>query len=266
MTLPTDLAPLLTRLSDPDPEVRDTGEGSALEELTELVASGVLDQDLDAVADDLLAMLGSSPVQGRTFAVLVLGSVLERDATSRSLPQDAYQRVLEGVATWWSSEQDLRGWDDDLGWLHALAHGADTVADLGESRWAGAEDVRALLELAAVRVTTPTDVAMVQGEDDRIAYALVRLLARPGVGEDDVDDLVDELATAWRTSDDGPVAAWRHNAVHVARSLLLHLTLGTSHLGDDGEAAGPVEVPVASYAVGRLSGALAEMYPWLGRP
>ncbi|NNG39004.1 DUF2785 domain-containing protein [Flexivirga sp. ID2601S] len=37
----------------------------------------------------------------------------------------------DAVLAWWPAEQDLRGYDEQLGWVHAVAHGADAVGALG---------------------------------------------------------------------------------------------------------------------------------------
>lgn len=260
-TLPADLADLVGRLADPDPEVRDEG---ALGELSDRVGAGDADEHLDALADAAVALLGHPEVQARTFGVLAVGLAVDRDRTARTLSPAAFAEALAAVEGWYADEQDLRGWDDTLGWLHALAHGADTVADLGESRHASPEQVQGLLELLARRVVTPSSYRLEQGEDDRIAYAATRLMALDPIEEADVDVLVGTLATAWREGEPGPVAPWQHAAVQVSRALLVHLLLGVSALDDEGRPAAALTVRHAGYAVRQLEQAIAEMYPWLG--
>jgi hypothetical protein len=92
----------------------------------------------------------------------------------------------EPFAAWWVAEADLRGWDDKLGWLHAVAHGADLAGAFGVSPGLDAADV---LTVIARRVVAPTGYQYAQMEEDRVARAIVRILGRPG--------LTPEAATGW---------------------------------------------------------------------
>ncbi|MGW5030708.1 DUF2785 domain-containing protein [Streptomyces nigra] len=44
------------------------------------------------------------------------------------MSQDATERWCAAFSAWYPQERDTPGWDDSLGWLHAVAHGADAVA------------------------------------------------------------------------------------------------------------------------------------------
>ncbi|MFC9236573.1 DUF2785 domain-containing protein [Streptomyces decoyicus] len=73
--------------------------------------------------------------------------------------------LVRRFPAWYPSERDTRGWDDPLGRLHAVAHGADAAA-----AFAGALPARraALLELCAHRMTAaPADYRYAQLEDAR---------------------------------------------------------------------------------------------------
>lgn len=73
--------------------------------------------------------------KARTFAPLILASAVNRDTATGAGHLDAttVRRWLNGFITWWVAETDIRGWDDELGWLHAVAHGADLAGAFGES-------------------------------------------------------------------------------------------------------------------------------------
>jgi hypothetical protein len=81
------------------------------------IRRGVLDDRLAALGDAMVERLRHPEIQARTFAPLILAAVLERH-----LPSE--RRWLEEFTSWWPAEEDTRGWDDHLGWLHAVAHGA----------------------------------------------------------------------------------------------------------------------------------------------
>jgi uncharacterized protein DUF2785 len=68
-------------------------------------------------------------IQARMFAPLVLRCVLARAAVApRAVPKTAAERWYAAFTAWYLTECDTRGWDDSLGRLHAVAHGADAAA------------------------------------------------------------------------------------------------------------------------------------------
>ncbi|MFB7918851.1 DUF2785 domain-containing protein [Streptomyces sp. NPDC056061] len=97
-------------------------------------------------------------VEARTFAPLVL-DLLVAAGDFEAGWVDAFER-------WYPAEQDLRGHDDTLGRLHAVAHGVDLLA--GSGRHPEVAPVR-MPDLAAARLTAPTDHVYDQMEDDRPA-------------------------------------------------------------------------------------------------
>ena len=82
-----------------------------------------------------------------------------------------------GFARWWRGEQDLRGWDAPLGWLHAVAHGADALRAFGRSPRLSATDLGDVLDLAVDRLLVKTDYLFAQDEDGRAVRGGRRRLA-----------------------------------------------------------------------------------------
>uniref|UniRef100_UPI0036D414D2 DUF2785 domain-containing protein n=1 Tax=Sphingopyxis terrae TaxID=33052 RepID=UPI0036D414D2 len=87
-------------------------------------------------------------IQARSFAALVLARVLDRvRAVPQVVAEETTDRWYGAFAAWFPAEVDTRGWDDTLGWLHAVAHGADAAAAFASVLpWRGS----ALLDLCAV--------------------------------------------------------------------------------------------------------------------
>ncbi|MEU8758638.1 DUF2785 domain-containing protein [Streptomyces sp. NPDC048659] len=157
-------------LADRDPEVRD---GAPYAVLHTWLERGVIDGELrQELGDAMAARFGDPEVQARTFAPLVLDMVVGAGGFDPAWV-DAFER-------WYAAEDDLRGHDPELGWLHAVAHGADLLDRLG--RHADVDPVR-MLELAAARLTAPTGHVLDQLEDDRLARAVARVLTRGDLGK-----------------------------------------------------------------------------------
>ncbi|MFF4379972.1 DUF2785 domain-containing protein [Kitasatospora sp. NPDC001547] len=141
------VAELADALGDPDPEVRD---GYPYAVLAAWIRRGVVDGDRCLALGDLMAERFTDPrIEARTFAPLVLEMIVRR---GRLRPA-----WLDAFAAWYPAEADLRGRDDELGWLHAVAHGADLLGAVGLRPDV---DPEVMLALAAERLLAPTDLGV----------------------------------------------------------------------------------------------------------
>ncbi|MFE2646052.1 DUF2785 domain-containing protein [Streptomyces nigra] len=168
------------------------------------------------------------------------------------MSQDAAERWSAAFSAWYPEERDTRGWDDSLGWLQAVAHGADAVAAFAKVLPHRRSD---LLELCGRRVTvTQTDYRYVQLEDARLARALVRVLQEPELTSLEATGWLDLVAEALEGGGPGPVPLWAFNTFATLQSLHLHLTRG---IADEG-------LPPHSEAVAtRVAELLRLPYYWL---
>lgn len=221
---PADLVDeLLGALCSPDPVLRDE---QAYPVLASWIVAGNLDDELIALGDRTLGLFSRREIQARTFAALVLAALIHRDTAAGTLDTSTVLRWRDGFADWWLAETDLRGWDDQLGWLHAAAHGADVVGELGRSPRLDGDQLAGLLGLACSRLLAPTTQVFAHQEDDRIALAVATVLAR--------QELPTAAATGWlgpvrgylEAARPGPVPAPAANTMRTLRSLYLMIDRG----------------------------------------
>jgi hypothetical protein len=250
--VPADLlaGELAAMLVSPDPVVRDDHAYTAA---ARWIRAGHLDEVLTAMGDTAAGRFTHPEVQARTFAPLVLKCVLARGLDVPGLvPEPAVRRWYGQFAAWYPAERDTRGWDDALGWLHAVAHGADAAALFA----AALPEHRAdLLELCARRMTAgDTDYRYVQVEDARLAAAITRILLAPGLDAGAGTGWLDVVTAAFEGGGPGPVPPWAFNTFATLQSLHLHLTRG---LADGGVP------PHASAVAGRVLEVLRLPYGWL---
>ncbi|MFD9303336.1 DUF2785 domain-containing protein [Streptomyces sp. NPDC060048] len=171
-------------LADPDPLIRD---GAAYGVLSTWIAGGVIDTPRRlALGDEMAARFFDGEVQARTFAPLVLDMLLDKG--------DLRADWVAAFERWYPNEKDLRGHDEKLGWLHAVAHGADLLGRFGCHPEVA--PVR-MLDLAAARLTAHTDHVFDQLEDDRLAKAVARILVRPDMSERDATAWLDPIGTCF---------------------------------------------------------------------
>lgn len=205
------VAELCTMLADPDPVVRDE---LAYPILLTWIRRGALDDRLEHLGATMVARLKHPQVQARTFAPLILAAAVNRDAPGTPLPtwRDAF-------VAWWLAETDIRGWDDELGWLHAIAHGADLAGALGASPRLAGDDLAGLLTVVARRVVTETDYRYAQMEEDRVARAMLKILVRDALAEDGATGWLTVVDDLFATGGPGPLPTHVANTLAVLKSV-----------------------------------------------
>lgn len=198
------------------------------------------------VFDDLLITLGNSMAAGlqvglggreddtvfrRSFSALMLSECIARDNAASVLPIDVVLNWADRSLSWFVREQDQRGWVDVKGWAHTVAHGADLIAQLAESRHLATEQLAILLDVVAERLLKPTSRVWIDGEEDRLAAAALTILQRNLVEQEQLDGWVESLGSALsQPPDHEDVSSWPspelRNTSAFVRALQTHLTIG----------------------------------------
>ena len=195
-----------SRRVHPDPAIRD---GEPYVVLATWIRRGVLDAGaLSRLGATMTERFDSDRVEQRSFAPLVLAWIVAAGHLERAWV-DAFSR-------WYAAETDLRGWDDDLGWLHAAAHGADLLGTIGAHPEG---DPYAMLDLAARRLVAPTDHVFREQEDDRIAQAVGEVLLRTGADDPRALRWLDPVAELLAGGKPGPVPGHVSNTLRTLRAL-----------------------------------------------
>ncbi|MGW6915577.1 DUF2785 domain-containing protein [Kitasatospora sp. NPDC054939] len=246
---PALLAAVSAALRSPAPEVRDL---LAYEQLCRWVPR-LAPAELLALGDELAERLGDPEIQARTFAPLVLAEVVGAGAYRPSW--------LEAFARWYPAETDLRGWDPQLGWLHAVAHGADLLAVLGRSPLV--DDPAPLLELAAARLLAPTDHVLDALEDDRLGRAVALVLTRPELTERQALEWLDPLVARPPRRPSAAVPGVPANVSNTLRVLRMVYVLADRGVREErgGE---PLTVRHSTALRGRIAEALVVDSPFTG--
>lgn len=168
-------------LASPNPKKRDH---IAYPALATWLEQGHLDDQLQQVGDQAAQLFTAPEVHTRSFAALILAEVVNRDATARIVPAVTLRSWQRAWAKWYAGEKDLRSFDPRLGWLHALAHGADVAACLARHPGLTREQVKRALDTLQKRLQR-IQTLPAQYEDDRIAMAAYLLLLNPQISRID---------------------------------------------------------------------------------
>jgi hypothetical protein len=245
---------LFADLASPSPALRDD---TVYPLFAEWIRSGAFDDSLIAIGDRAAEMLGSSEIQARTFATLIQGWTVRRTALLGLELPDRWRSAFD---SWWLAEKDLRGYDDQLGWLHAIAHGADTVRAFALAT-TSPDHLSSLLSLVVARLLTPTDYLFAHAEDERVAYALAVLLSRPLLP--DPVSWLKPVAAAFAAGEPGPVPAWVSNTQRTLNSLYVAVHRGVVVYSVASEPSGPQVSASRDLILDRISDVLRDPSHWL---
>jgi uncharacterized protein DUF2785 len=142
--------------------------------------------------DDGLGTTGGDSVFKRSFSMLCLSLIAQRDLAAPFLEAAEVEGFFDRTLSYFREERDVRGFDAAHGWMHTVAHTADTLKFLVRNpRLTGR---RATDLLGAVRAKVESaDTVFAWGENDRLALAL-----QSAVRRDDTDGAaVEEWVAFW---------------------------------------------------------------------
>lgn len=223
-------------LGDPDPSLRD---GIAFEANAHWMRARQLSNETMLwLADDLERRLTASEGQGfeRPFAALVLSEVARADRTEAFLTPQRRAQLLDASIAFFTSVRDYRGYDDQQGWRHGVAHGSDLLLQLALNPAIERPALERIRDAVATQIS-PTEHAYVFGESERMMAPILYMARRNVFSEAEW--------TAWLTqvASPAPFESWdgtfgseamlrkRHNAT--AFLMMIYVNAQASQNTDD---------------------------------
>ncbi|TKD72178.1 DUF2785 domain-containing protein [Pseudalkalibacillus hwajinpoensis] len=119
---------------------------------------------------------GTDAVFTRSFSILVVALLLEKDREVSFLSDGEATKAIDRCVRYLQEEQDIRGYVEEKGWAHSIAHGADAFAEAIKHRNFGEERVAQCLE--TIHLCLFKEGVYVDDEDERLLLALEALLDR----------------------------------------------------------------------------------------
>ena len=204
-------------LADPDPVARD---GVGYTGIAAILRGGEVDAATTrALMARLLAMLEAQDESGfaRPFAALALAEVARVDRV-RPLFSDAERGELVAAAgSYLRGVRDYRGFDDEDGWRHGVAHGADFLMQLVLNPGLGDDHVRPIVAAALSQVRAADGHAYVFGEGQRLARPVLFAARRELITADEWQAFLAPLA-------EPPGDSWQAAFSSTADLAILHNT------------------------------------------
>lgn len=216
-------------LASPDPNLRD---GVAFEALAHMLRGRQLSDDtMRALLVDLtqrIKLEAEDPAGfGYTFGALGLAEVARADRIAAFLTDDELVKLLVDAQDWFINIGDYRGFSNEEGWRHAVAHGADLLMQLALNPRVDAEGLRLIVSTAG-RQVAPESHAYVHGEPERLARPVLFAVQRGAMTEAEWGTWLSAVATPMDASVIYTTEAglnWRHNTLGFLQALYVSITL-----------------------------------------
>lgn len=226
------LPELVGFLSSPDQELRD--------DIAYMAFAMWIGRDKHFTPDDLrglittltanlnidLGEVGTDSALTRSFSALALSVIAYHDNHVSFLTTDEIHALLNKVLVYLAAEDDLRGYVEGIGWVHAVAHTADVLKFLARNPKTDVDDHRRILDAIADKLTTPVTHIYVHDEDERLVRAVYDIMGRDTLSLEAYKTWLERFKT-WKASwpEGGQFVVTTHapymNCKHFIRSLYL---------------------------------------------
>lgn len=227
------LAPELSRLlGSPDPELRDDLAYSILAHwiYRNDLSTGTRASLTDEWTSNLelgLGESGTNSVLKRSFSALCLSEMAKNETRKPFLGGARYHALLAQAISYLQAERDLRGYDEELHWIHATAHTADLLAALADNPQLTKVEAANILQAIGTRLSTASHV-YTQGEQDRLAAAVVSVLRRKdfdlSMFEPWLNGIDNEDRDVWRATTPESLARYQ-NHTYMLQALAVRLMI-----------------------------------------
>ncbi|WP_105614770.1 DUF2785 domain-containing protein [Vallitalea okinawensis] len=133
---------------------------------------------------------GTDSVFTRSFSVLIIYSVLfYDDFKEKILTDEEIMHTYDQLITYLDEEKDCRGFVEEKGWAHAMAHSGDTFSLLAKYEVLGEEELLNILHVIGSKIVTG-EHEYVDGEELRLMAAVETVLRRELVDDASLEEWV----------------------------------------------------------------------------
>ena len=125
----------------------------------------------------------------RSFSLLAIVIIIYRQRNDHILPDELFKQLYTEFIDYFRNETDFRGYIEDIGWAHSVAHSADVFKQLFKSSEFTEDEFREMFELIRERFMINTYVFM-SDEDERMVTAIHEALKRKVLHEEYIIDWI----------------------------------------------------------------------------
>jgi len=175
--------------------------------------------------EHLLFGLGESNTDSvftRAFTILIIAVILMKHNEKQFIPLEELELVKEKVFLFAKSENDVRGYVEEKGWAHSVAHLADCLDKLAKCNDLNENDVSTLLEIISFRAMESQNVFDCD-EDERLVTAVHSILKRNVLSSEEICKWIEQFQYVNKTGDYMTDYHIKINSKHFLRSLYFRI-------------------------------------------
>jgi len=174
-------------LASPDPQLRDDVAFSAFASWLRAGVVGASDarQLLDKLQQDVQQHRQDDAGVYLPFALLVMSELVRLDRVQPYLTAEQRQQVLDTVQQYLQQLTDYRGFDQQVGWRHAVAHSADVLMQLALNPALQRQQMLQVLTIVRLQLRPQARHFYIYGEPQRLARPVLYLMVRPELRSED---------------------------------------------------------------------------------
>ncbi len=210
---------LRTCIGHPDPAIRD---GLVYESLSGFLRNEQLtDTTKLALFETILGLLNGpriEPGYTKPFAALNMSELARADRVLPYLSDEQREILVQTTASYMTEITDYRGFINNEGWRHSVAHTADIILQLCLNEKVTKTQLRTLLIALGSQIAPTSDHAYIHGEPERLARAILYIANRDVISADDWQEWFEQVA------DPTPLTTWGDAYSNQAGLAKLHNT------------------------------------------
>ncbi|MCL2840983.1 MAG: DUF2785 domain-containing protein [Defluviitaleaceae bacterium] len=136
---------------------------------------------------------GTDSVFTRAFSVLIVPIGLRSHRKTQFLSADEMMHIQAAVVRYIHEEKDMRGYVDDKGWAHALAHAADALSALALCESANVDSLTQILDTIEFILKKPRAIYAYE-EDERLTTAFIEVYNRKILSEEAMKNWLEKFS------------------------------------------------------------------------
>jgi hypothetical protein len=222
---------LMDNIGSTDPVLRDD---LILSMLWKMIVDKVLSQEeikelLEVSLSDkhLFYKVGEKEddsVFNRAFTVLIIRLIMyyQNNYGEDLLSEEELIRVFNDFIKYVRQERDLRGYDKDKGWAHAIAHSGDALRTFAYCKYIGHVQLIEILEVIKEKVDVSYYV-YINEECERLVSAVINVIERNELSEEEIISWIRSFEELEKPDKFPEEHYWRENVKNLLRSLYFRL-------------------------------------------
>lgn len=224
---------LLNCIGHPDPKIRDgiVYEASRHWLRKELLTTQTVELMFEHLVKQLSLPVEKDKAQGtgnfaQPFAALILSEVVRVDRVTPYLTAAQRIALVDNVVSFMQTIKDYRGFDENDGWRHSVAHTADVLLQLALNKNITQAQLQQMLGAINHQVSPENGHFYIYGEPKRLAMPFVYIALRKELSSQDIIGYLEQVALPAPYKDwdsvytDNPGLAKLHNTRAFIYSLM----------------------------------------------